>query len=81
MFGNFTALARTYGLVLGAFILISGASSSALAAAIEEVIVTAQRASESIQDVPISVTALSGDILEDRQILSATALQMNGPNV
>jgi iron complex outermembrane receptor protein len=36
---------------------------------IEEVIVTAQRASESIQDVPIAVTALSGDMLEDRQIL------------
>jgi len=48
---------------------------------IEEVIVTAQRASESIQDVPIAVTALSGDMLEDRQILGATDLQMNAPNV
>ena len=35
---------------------------------IEEVIVTAQRATESIQDVPIAVTALSEDMLEDRQI-------------
>jgi len=48
---------------------------------IEEVIVTAQRASESIQDVPIAVTALSGDMLEDRQILGASDLQMNAPNV
>lgn len=48
---------------------------------IEEVIVTAQRASESIQDVPIAVTALSGDMLDDRQILGATDLQMNAPNV
>lgn len=48
---------------------------------IEEVIVTAQRASESIQDVPIAVTALTGDMLEDRQILAATDLQLNTPNV
>jgi iron complex outermembrane receptor protein len=48
---------------------------------IEEVIVTAQRTNESIQDVPIAVTALSQDILEDRQILGATDLQLNAPNV
>ena len=48
---------------------------------IEEVIVTAQRASESIQDVPIAVTALTGDMLQDRQIQSATDLQLNTPNV
>ena len=50
-------------------------------AAIEEVIVTAQRAAESIQDVPIAVTALSGAMLEDRQIVSTTDLQLNAPNV
>ncbi|MEM1436934.1 MAG: TonB-dependent receptor, partial [Pseudomonadota bacterium] len=49
--------------------------------AIEEVIVTAQRSAESIQDVPIAVTALSGEMLEDRQIIAATDLQMNAPNV
>ena len=40
MSSNLTASVRTYGLALGVFILISGASSSALAAAVEEVIVT-----------------------------------------
>ena len=48
---------------------------------IEEVIVTAQRASESIQEVPIALTALSGDMLDDRQIIGASDLQMNAPNV
>lgn len=48
---------------------------------IEEVIVTAQRTSESIQEVPIAVTALTGDMLEYRQIQAATDLQLNTPNV
>ena len=48
---------------------------------IEEVIVTAQRASESIQEVLVALTALSGDMLDDRQIIGASDLQMNAPNV
>ncbi len=48
---------------------------------IEEVIVTAQRVAESIQDVPIAVTALTGDMLEDRQVVTPSDLQINAPNV
>ena len=49
--------------------------------AMEEVIVTAQRSEESIQDVPIAVTALSGEMLEDRQVINFSDLQLNAPNV
>lgn len=49
--------------------------------AIEEVIVTAQRAEESIQDVPIAVTALTEQMLEDRQVINPSDLQLNAPNV
>ena len=35
-------------------------------AAIEEIVVTAQKRTESIQDVPISITAFSGDELARR---------------
>ena len=35
-------------------------------AAIEEIVVTAQKRTESVQDVPISITALSGDDLARR---------------
>ena len=49
--------------------------------AIEEVVVTAQRVSESIQDVPIAVTALTGQMLEDKQVITVSDLQMNAPNV
>ena len=48
---------------------------------IEEVIVTAQRTAESIQDVPIAVTALTGEMLEDRQVINPSDLQLNAPNV
>lgn len=58
-----------------------GAALAQDSGAIEEVIVTAQRQAESVQDVPIAVTALSGQMLEDKQILAATDLQMNAPNV
>ena len=49
--------------------------------AIEEMIVTAQRMAESIQDVPIAVTALTGTMLEDRQVINPSDLQMNAPSV
>ena len=48
---------------------------------IEEVTVTAQRVAESIQDVPIAVTALTGDDIEERQVITPSDLQMNASNV
>jgi iron complex outermembrane receptor protein len=73
--------------LLRSAVVLSGALASTQIMAdegdrqIEEVIVTAQRSSESIQEVPIAVTALSGDMLDDRQIIGASDLQMNAPNV
>ncbi|MFM8938796.1 MAG: hypothetical protein ACKOEY_02020, partial [Phenylobacterium sp.] len=58
-------------------LLIAGASALALAGAaqaaeetstIEELIVTAQKKAESIQDVPIAVSAFSQDALEKSRI-------------
>jgi iron complex outermembrane recepter protein len=50
-------------------------------AAIEEIVVTAQRRAESIQDVPIAVSAFDADALEARQIDTFSDLQFNVPNV
>ncbi|MFT7221913.1 MAG: iron complex outermembrane receptor protein, partial [Candidatus Azotimanducaceae bacterium] len=60
-----------------------GLSTGAMAASnqIEEVTVTAQRTAESIQDVPIAVTALTGQMLLDKQVVTVSDLQMNAPNV
>ena len=50
-------------------------------AGIEEVIVTARRTEESLQDVPIAVTAFSEEGIQARQIITTSDLQMNVPNV
>ena len=50
-------------------------------AVIEEVVVTAQKRAESIQDVPISVSAFDGEAMEARQIDTFSDLQFNVPNV
>lgn len=65
-----------------------GASVTALAqpgsperGAIEEVVVTAQRVEQSIQDVPISVAAISGAALDVRQIDAFDQLQYVVPGL
>ena len=49
--------------------------------ALEEVVVTARRRSESLQDVPIAVTALSGDELTLRGAADITELAQSVPSV
>ena len=55
--------------------------------AIEEVIVTAQKRTENLQDVPISIQALGGEALEELNVvnfadytkmLPSVAMEMNG---
>ena len=48
---------------------------------IEEILVTAQRAEENIQDVPVAVTAFTSDSLELQQIDTFGDLQFNAPNI
>jgi iron complex outermembrane receptor protein len=50
-------------------------------ATLEEVVVTARKTAESLQDTPISVTALSGDRLEDMGLSRITKLQNVTPNL
>ncbi len=48
---------------------------------LEEIIVTAQKRSESLQDVPISIAAMSGDKIDDVGITSLQELTHYTPNV
>ena len=50
-------------------------------AVLEEIIVTAQRREQNLQEVPISVTAFSGANLEQRNIKSATEYLSLTPGV
>ena len=63
--------------LLGSTVSVSAISETAL----EEIIVTAQRSEESLQDVPIAVTALTGDMLQDKGVINPSDLQMQAPNV
>ena len=59
----------------------TGASSGDAGATVQEVIVTAQKRSESLQSVPIAVTALTGDALKAQQIDSGGDLVLAVPNL
>ncbi len=48
---------------------------------IEEIVVTAQRTAQSLQDVPIAVTAFSAEMLQRQQIQNSSDLQLTLPNI
>ena len=54
--------------VCAAWICLSGMARAEDAGALEEVVVTAQKREQNLIDVPIAVTALKGDYLEQRGI-------------
>lgn len=78
---QFAATAAKAALLLLAAAATHLSLPATAATAIEEVVVTAQRTEESLQDVPISVTALTGEMLEDRGLINPSDLQLSAPNV
>jgi len=62
-------------------IAITAVTYSASAQQLEEIIVTATHREESIQDVPIAVTALSGAQLEAAGIFDPNTIAMNVPGM
>ncbi|MBR9911714.1 MAG: TonB-dependent receptor [Gammaproteobacteria bacterium] len=50
-------------------------------AALEEIVVTAQKRSESVQDVPIAINALAGDMLNDLGVKDADDIENLYPNL
>ncbi|MBB6251214.1 TonB-dependent receptor [Nitrospirillum iridis] len=74
--------------LMGATMLAtSGVSAAAIAAegsqsqVLDEIVVTAQRREESLQEVPISITSLSGKALEESGYQSVTDLQYMVPGL
>jgi len=47
---------------------------------LEEIVVTAQIREQSLQDVPISVTAIDGEVIEDRSVDNLSSLSASVPN-
>jgi len=48
---------------------------------LEEIVVTARKVRENLQDTPIAITAFSGTALEDRQVIDTTKLTQVVPNL
>ena len=62
-------------------ISIATVSSGAYAAELEEVIVTAQKRAESLQEVPVSLTAISGTKIEEAGLHSFAEMSAYVPNL
>jgi iron complex outermembrane receptor protein len=58
-----------------------GQDTEVSSGAVEDIVVTAQRREERLQDVPVSVTALSGDTLKSQRIINASDLASVTPNL
>jgi iron complex outermembrane receptor protein len=56
-------------------------NNSVNSGAVGDIIITAQRQSQRLQDVPIAVSAFTAENLEKQQIVNPTALQQTLPNV
>ena len=57
------------------------ATAAPAAQEIEEVVVTAQKREQSIQDIPFSITALSADAIETRDIKDISSISSLVPNL
>ncbi len=71
--------------VLAAAALTAAATATAqdqdTSGGLEEITVTAQRREQSLQDVPIAITAFTADQLEQRQVFNTYDLVRNIPNL
>ena len=67
-------IARAVAAILGTHGVLAvadqpaGGETGAAAVGIQEVVVTAQRRSENVQDVPIAIQALSGETLQQLNV-------------
>lgn len=73
---NVRLLARAIALLAG-----SAVAAQTLAAGLEEVVVTAEKREESLQNTPISLVAMSGTELEQQGVTSLNDLPRNVPNL
>ncbi|MCC7462359.1 MAG: TonB-dependent receptor [Gammaproteobacteria bacterium] len=69
---------RTHRVAVAALAVLSGVAQAAAAdeadGRLEEIVVTAQKRSENLQKVPISITAITGDLLESQGASSVRSL-------
>ena len=67
--------------VVGVWLPVATLAQAPPAEGIAEIIVTARKIEESLQDVPMSVQALSGDFLDEANLTRLYELQFNTPGL
>ena len=67
--------------LLAAPALAQNVAAASVNNGVEEIVVTAQRTAQSLQDVPIAVSAFSADALQRQQINTSSDLQLTLPNI
>ncbi|MBV8876586.1 MAG: TonB-dependent receptor, partial [Gammaproteobacteria bacterium] len=75
------AILGTQAGVVAAADQAAGSDTGPGSASIQEVVVTAQRRSENVQDVPIAIQALSGETLQRLNVTTFDDLIRHLPNV
>ena len=71
-------------MLLGGLVAVTAAQAQAQGgpqAGLEEVIVTARKVAENLQETPIAITAFSGQALIDRQVFNTAELDQVVPNL
>jgi iron complex outermembrane receptor protein len=66
---------------IGLCLTLAGPCASAQNAGIQEVIVTAQKREQNIQETPVAISALSAEMIEDKDIRDISALNNLVPNM
>lgn len=79
--GDRSTAQRACGAMIAAVLAVGATAVQAQDSGIEEIMVTATRRSQSIQDIPYNISAMSGDQLEEAGITSLTDLARTIPGV
>ncbi|MGH8176026.1 MAG: TonB-dependent receptor [Steroidobacter sp.] len=69
------------GILCGAVVATTVQAQTEDAGGLEEIIVTARKVAENLQETPIAITALSGNALQERQIFNTNVLDQVVPNL
>lgn len=76
-----SAYAQRYSYLCAIALLLIGMSSPAMSQMLEEVVVTAQKRSQSLQDVPIALSAFNATFLETTGVQNLGGLQQFTPGL